>query len=201
MKGYYFITDQTLSRHGNASDVKSALQAGVEIVQYRQKNASTKEMYDEAAKLRKMCKNVIFLINDRIDIALVTGANGVHLGQSDMPYLAARKLLGNKRMIGVTVHSLKQAQAAQKLGADYVGVSPIFKTLTKPDAKNPTGIQLIRNVRKRVSLPIVAIGGINLFNAKEVICAGADCICAISAVVTKNNVKNEIEKFQKLFKL
>jgi len=200
MKGYYFITDKNLSRLGNISDVKSAVKAGVKIVQYREKNADTKEMYAEAIKLRKICKNIIFLINDRIDIALAAGADGVHLGQLDMPYPAARKLLGKNKIIGVTVHNLKQALLAQKSGANYIGISPVFKTQTKPDAKNPVGIKLIKKIKQRTHLPVVAIGGINLLNMEEVTFAGADYICAISAVVTKKNVEQEIEKVQDLFK-
>lgn len=199
MKGYYFITDKNLSRLGNLSDVRNAVKAGVKIVQYREKNADTKEMYEEALKLRKICEGVCFLINDRVDIALAVGANGVHLGQSDMPYKVARKLLGKNKIIGITVHNIEQARQAQKTGADYVGVSPVFETRTKPDAKNPVGIKLIRKIKQRVHLPVVAIGGINLSNAKDVISAGADCICAISAVIAKKNVKSEINKFQQLF--
>lgn len=200
MKGYYFITDKKLSRLGNISDVKSAVKAGVKIVQYREKNAGTKEMYAEAIKLRKICKNIIFLINDRVDIALASGADGVHLGQLDMPYKAARKLLGKNKIIGVTVHNLKQALLAQKSGANYIGISPVFKTKTKPDAKNPVGIKLIKKIKQHTHLPVVAIGGINLSNMEEVTFAGADYICAISAVVTKKNVEQEIEKVQDLFK-
>jgi len=199
MKGYYFITDKNLSRLGNLSDVRNAVKAGVKIVQYREKNADAKEMYEEALKLRKICKGVSFLINDRVDIALAVGASGVHLGQSDMPYKVARKLLGKNKIIGITVHNVEQAVLAQKAGADYVGVSPVFETRTKPDAKNPVGIELIRKIKQRVSLPVVAIGGINLSNAKEVISAGANCVCAVSAVIAKKNVKSEINKFQKLF--
>ncbi|MDD4954546.1 MAG: thiamine phosphate synthase [Candidatus Omnitrophica bacterium] len=200
MKGYYFITDKKLSRLGNLSDVKNAIKAGVKIVQYREKEADTKEMYGEAIKLRKICNNVFFLINDRIDIALAANADGVHLGQSDMPYKVARKLLGKNKIIGITVHNLKEARLAQRLGANYIGISPVFETRTKPDAKNPVGIKLIKKIKQRVSLPIVAIGGINLSNARDVVFAGANCICAISAVITKKDVAREIEKFNNLFK-
>jgi thiamine-phosphate pyrophosphorylase len=199
MKGYYFITDRNLSRSGNVSDVKNAVKSGVKIVQYRDKDATTGQMLEEAVKLRKICKDIVFLINDRVDIALAAGADGVHLGQSDMPYAAARKLLGKNKIIGITVNNLRQALSAQKSGADYIGISPVFKTGTKPDAKNPVGVKLIKSIRKRVKIPIVAIGGIKLSNAKEVICAGSDCICAISAVITGKNVKKEINKFQKIF--
>jgi thiamine-phosphate pyrophosphorylase len=200
MRGYYFITDAALSRAGNISDVRNALAAGVKVIQYRNKNASTLEMYEEARQLKNIIgQKAIFLINDRADVALAVDTDGVHLGQDDLPYMVARKLLGKKKIIGVTVHNIKEARRAQKLGADYLGVSPIFSTTTKLDAGKAAGLRLIKEIKKVVSLPIVAIGGINLPNAAEVIRAGADGLCAISAVVTKRDVKKEIEKFQKLF--
>jgi len=200
MRGFYFITDSLLSLRGNISDVKNALAAKVEVMQYREKSLSTKEMYEEALILRKICKNVTFLINDRVDIALSVDADGVHLGQEDLPYRLARKLLGKKKIIGLTVHNLSEAEEAQELGADYVGISPIFSTNTKKDAGTPSGIDLIKKIRKRIYLPIVVIGGIKLANALQVIHAGADCLCAISAVVIKSDVNREIEKYQELWK-
>jgi thiamine-phosphate pyrophosphorylase len=200
MKGFYFITDSGLSRAGNKRDVGSALAAGVEVVQYRDKQASTRQMYEEALQLRTLCKGrAIFLINDRVDIALGVRADGVHLGNADLPYRLARKLLGKKRIIGLTVHSLKEAREAQEFGADYLGVSPVFSTGTKLDAGEPLGCGLIRKIKKDIRIPLVAIGGISLENAKEVIRSGADSLCAISAVVTKADVRKEIEKFQDLF--
>jgi thiamine-phosphate pyrophosphorylase len=124
----------------------------------------------------------------------------VHLGRDDLPYSVARRLLGRKKIIGLTVHTLKQAIQAQRSGADYVGVSPVFTTNTKLDAGKPVGIELIREIKKRISLPIIAIGGINLSNAREVIRAGADGLSAISAVLAARDVRLEIEKFQRLFR-
>ena len=200
MKGYYFITDSGLSRAGNISDVKQAEACSVCAVQYRNKNAETREMYIEAVRLREICRNALFLINDRIDIALAVDADGVHLGQSDMPYSAARKMLGPEKIIGITVHNLAEAIAAQRSGADYLGVSPIFQTATKSDAGKPAGIALIEEIRAQVDIPLIAIGGINLANAPEVVRAGADGLCAISAVVAKKDVGREIERFQELFR-
>lgn len=199
MKGYYFITDSRLSRKGNINDVKKAISAGVKVVQYRDKYSGTRQMYRQALELKSICKKAIFLINDRIDIALATNADGVHLGSDDMPYTIARKILGQNKIIGLTVHSLSEAKKAQRLGADYIGISPIFGTKTKIDAGKPKGMGLITKIRKQVSIPIIAIGGINLANAEKVIKAGADGICAISVVVTKPDVKREIKKFQELF--
>jgi thiamine-phosphate pyrophosphorylase len=201
MKGYYFITDSKLSRAGNLSDVRQAVACGVEVVQYRNKNRETRQMYEEAVRLREICRDSdsIFLINDRVDIALAAEADGVHLGQSDMPCLAARKLLGQERIIGVTVHSLAEALQAESMGADYLGVSPIFQTATKLDAGKPAGIRLIEELRSQVEIPLIAIGGINHSNASEVVRAGADGLCAISCVVAKENVRDEIKKFQEIF--
>ncbi len=200
MKGYYFITDSGLSRAGNISDVAQAESCGGRVVQYRNKNGETREMYREAQRLREICRNAAFLINDRIDIALAVNADGVHLGQSDMPYAAARKMLGPEKIIGITVHNLAEAVEAHNLGADYLGVSPIFPTATKPDAGKEAGIVLIEEISARIDIPLIAIGGINLANAPEVLRAGADGVCAISAVVAKENVGEEIKKFQELFR-
>jgi thiamine-phosphate pyrophosphorylase len=199
LKGYYFITDAALSRAGNTSDVKNALAAGAKVVQYRNKSADTKQMYEEALELRSICKKAIFLINDRVDIVKAIDADGVHLGSEDLPYRVARKLLGKNKIIGLTVHSMEEAWQAERLGADYIGVSPVFATATKLDAGRPAGLSLIKEIKKYIKIPLIAIGGINLSNARQVIAAGADGLCAISAVVTKPDVKKEIEKFQSLF--
>jgi len=201
IKGYYFITDTDLSMAGNISDVKAAVKAGVTVVQYRNKQGETLNLYQETLALKKICAGKsLFIANDRIDIALAVEADGVHLGQMDMPYKAARKLLGKKKIIGVTVHNVKEAIAAQKMGADYLGVSPIFSTTTKLDAGKAGGIELLKKIKAEVKIPLVAIGGITLENASQVIEAGADSICAISAVITKPDVIGEINKFQRLFK-
>jgi thiamine-phosphate pyrophosphorylase len=200
MKGFYFITDAHLSRAGNLSDVQQAVAARVKVVQYREKRAETRALLEEARRLREICKDVLFLVNDRVDVAWAVDADGVHLGQDDLPLTVARQLLGKKKIIGLTVHNLAEALEAQELGADYLGVSPVFATLTKADAGSPAGLDLFREIRRRVSLPLVAIGGITLANAAEVIRAGADMVGAISAVVTQTDVHGEIEKFQALFR-
>jgi thiamine-phosphate pyrophosphorylase len=199
MKGYYFITDTRLSLAGNARDVTQALAAGVRVVQHREKEADTETMIAEARILRQLCQGALFLINDRVEVALAVNADGVHLGQEDLHYQEARRLLGADKIIGLTVNTLEQALEAASLGADYLGVSPIFATQTKPDAGEPAGLSLLREIRARVRLPLVAIGGITLDNAPEVILAGADSLCAISAVVTQPDVREAIIDFQNLF--
>lgn len=200
MRGYYFITDAGLSRKGNEHDVREAIRAGVSVVQYRAKNLSTRAMLDEAARLRRLCKGkALFLVNDRVDVCLASSADGVHLGQEDMPCNQARRILGKKRVIGVTVHTPAQALAAVRDGADYLAVSPVFATSTKADAGAACGTARISEIRGKVDLPLVAIGGITLANAQSVIEAGADCVCAISAVVAAADVGAEIRKFQQFF--
>jgi len=199
MRGYYFITDTGLSRGGNVNDVRRALAAGVRIVQYRAKEASTRAMLAEALELKRLCQGAIFLVNDRVDVALAVDADGVHLGQDDLPYEIARRLLGPGKIIGITVSTLEEALTAAGQGADYLGVSPIFFTRTKPDAGTPAGLALLREIRAAVDLPLAAIGGITHENAGEVIAAGADMICAISQVVTHPDVCGAVQKFQKLF--
>ncbi|MBU4342488.1 MAG: thiamine phosphate synthase [Candidatus Omnitrophica bacterium] len=200
IKGYYFITDAELSKNGNESDVEKAVEAGVTIVQHRRKLDDTEAFIKEAKVLKKICKGKsLFIINDRVGVALSVDADGVHLGQGDMPYDTARKLLGKDKIIGVTVHDVKEAIQAENKGANYLGVSPIFSTTTKSDAGKPCGVEVIKEIKKNCKVPIVAIGGITLDNAKEAVQAGADAICAISAVVTKDDVRKEIKRFQFLF--
>ncbi len=200
MRGYYFITDAGLSRAGNLSDVRCAVAAGVSLVQYRAKDVPLRAMLAEARELKELCRGARFLVNDRVEVALAVEADGVHLGQEDLPCDAARRLLGPGKIIGITVGSMAEALAAARQGADYLGVSPIFPTNTKPNAGAPTGLTLLREIRDAVSLPLAAIGGISLENAAKVIAQGADLVCAISAVVTRVDVRGEVEKFQKLFR-
>ena len=200
IKGYYFITDAGLSKKGNLKDVESAIEAGVTIVQYRGKMKDIGSMLEEAMALREICRGkALFIVNDIVGVALSVDADGVHIGQGDMPYETARGLLGKDKIIGVTVHDLKEAILAEKKGADYLAVSPVFSTTTKKDAGPPCGVKLISEIKRNCKIPLTAIGGINLESAKEVIDAGADAICAISAVVTKDDVKEDIGRFQKLF--
>jgi len=192
----YFITDSKLTRKTILDDVEQALAAGVKIIQYREKEKSTIEMVKEANQIRKLCQGkATFLINDRIDIALASDADGIHLGQDDMPYEIARKILGNK-IIGLTVHNVKEAINAEKIGSDYLGVSPIFQTTTKLDAGKPAGLNLIEEIKKATNIPLVGIGGINLENISSVIKAGAQGAAVISAILTKENVQLECDKFR-----
>ena len=198
---YYLITDSKLSKKGILSDVENALKAGCKIVQYREKNKCTRDMVEEAKYIKKKCgKKAIFLVNDRLDVALAVDANGIHIGQDDIPFKIAREILGNKKIIGLTVHNLEEAVNAERVGADYLGLSPIYKTDTKNDAGEACGIEMIKKVSRAVDLPIVAIGGINKENIEQVIKAGAVSAVAISAVLNSDDVYKEVCYFNKIIK-
>ncbi|MFH1062667.1 MAG: thiamine phosphate synthase [Candidatus Omnitrophota bacterium] len=199
MKGFYFATDDTLSFKGSLSDVQAAVKAKVEVIQYRCKNGSVKFICQQARELKQAAQGALFIINDRIDVALAVDADGVHLGQEDMPCDLARKILGPDKIIGISTHNIEQARIAQEQGASYIGIGAVFVTNTKAGVM-PLGIKMVEQVVRQVSIPVVAIGGLNLENARQVIDAGVDAVCAISAVVTKQDVAQEILKFQRMFK-
>lgn len=169
---------------------------GAVAVQYREKELPRGEMVKVARKLRKICSGkALFIINDLVDVALEVGADGVHLGQGDMDLKEARRILGPGKVIGVTVHDVAEAVKAEEDGADYVGASPIFATTTKPDAGEPAGLKLIKDIKARVSILVAAIGGINESNIDSVIEAGADMACAISATVASDDIKSAVKYF------
>ncbi|MBP1908834.1 thiamine phosphate synthase [Methanolobus bombayensis] len=193
---FYLVTDSGLSRKGTLSDVEKAVAAGCRIIQYREKSISTKAMILEAARIKEICGNkAIFLVNDRVDVALAVDADGVHIGQDDMPIDIAREILGPDKIIGLTVHNVEEALEAERMDADYVGLSPIFNTSTKMDAGNGIGPESIRPVKDAIKIPVVAIGGINKKNCESVILGGADSLVAISAVVCGDDVEKETRDF------
>jgi thiamine-phosphate pyrophosphorylase len=197
--GYYLITDSKLSKKGILSDVENALSAGCKIIQYREKEKSTKEMIKEATKIKDRCKGkAIFLINDRLDIALAVDSDGIHIGQDDIPFAIARKILGKEKIIGLTVHNLEEALNAEKIGADYIAISPVFETDTKKDAGVACGVDIIKKIKEKVRLPLVAIGGINKQNLYKVIKAGADFAVAISAIICSDDVYKEVSDFNRI---
>lgn len=190
LSGLYFVTDNKLSKQGIFKDTEQIIGAGCKTIQYRENEKNSKEMLAEAMQIKKICKekNALFIVNNRVDIALAVDADGIHLGQEDMPLAVARKLLG-KKILGVTIHSIEEAKKAEQDGADYVSVSPIFETTTKKDAGAPAGTQLIKKTKIAVKVPVVAIGGINEQNLQQVLDSGADSIVMISAILNSDNVK------------
>lgn len=202
MKGFYFITDSSLSKAGNFSDVQAALKAGACAIQYRNKTASERVFLEEARALKALCidSGAPFIVNDCAEVALAVGADGVHVGQGDLACGEARRLLGARAVVGVSTHSVEEALAAERGGATYLSVGPVFGTTTKKDAWPTCGVRLITEIKAASKLPVVAIGGITLENAGKVIAAGADVVAAISATVSKQDVFLEVKRFNELFK-
>lgn len=172
------------------SVIEQAVDGGVSLVQLRTKKLKTNELFELSLKAREITKkkSIPLIINDRVDIALSCDAEGVHLGQDDLPVSSARKILGKKKLIGVSVNTKKEAEEAEHRGADYLGVGPIFFTQTKKDIKPPLGVEGLREIRERVRIPILAIGGINAENAREMIEAGADGVAVVSAILATENI-------------
>lgn len=182
----YVITDRLLSRGRNHREVvEKAIAGGATCIQLREKDATTRELFVIAEELRGLTreKGVFFIVNDRLDIALAVGADGVHLGQDDLPLPAARRLIPPEMILGVSAGDLQEARKAQSLGASYLGVGAVFMTGTKADAGEPIGLKTLFSICHGVSIPVVGIGGINAANARQVIEAGAAGVAVISCVV------------------
>ena len=186
----YLVTDQSIAGGRTLRDVvAAAVQGGVTCVQLREKHLNTRDFLAQAVLLKQLLRphGVPLVINDRIDIALACGADGVHLGQSDMPVMQARRLLPPEVFIGWSVETLDDVSRSATLPVDYLGVSPIFATPTKSDTASPWGLDGLRQVRAATALPLVAIGGIHVGNAVEVLHAGADGLAVVSALCTAHD--------------
>jgi thiamine-phosphate pyrophosphorylase len=185
MRGLYLVTDRTLCGQRPVEEVVfMALQGGATCIQLREKDASTRDFVEEAQRIKAVMApfRASLIINDRIDVALAVGADGVHIGQRDMPCEIARKLMGPRAIIGLSVESWKDVERAVTLDVDYLGVSPVFVTPTKIDTKGHWGLEGLRRIRTATRLPLVAIGGLNASNTADVIRAGADSIAVVSAI-------------------
>jgi thiamine-phosphate pyrophosphorylase len=185
------ITDtRPVSGRDHLEIARAALVGGADMIQLRDKMGSLRELLPQACAIRLLCRShgALFIVNDRLDLALAAEADGAHVGQEDLPAAQARVLLGPGRILGVSTHSLAQAQAALATGADYIGFGPIFATGTKNTGYTPRGLEALRAIRQGVSLPILAIGGITLENVTAVIAAGATAPAVISAVVAAPDV-------------
>jgi len=181
-----YVTDDSI-RDDNSffAILEAALKGGVTLVQLREKTCDTATFYKRAVHSKELCDvhNIPLIINDRIDIALAVNADGVHIGQTDMPFYVARRLLGKSSIIGLSVSTLEQAIKDNAQAADYIGISPIFSTDTKTtDLAKPLGLSGLRSIRKIYNKPMVCIGGINKNNTAEIISNGADGIAVVSAI-------------------
>ena len=186
----YLVTDDgCLQGRALIDCVRKALDGGVTLVQYRAKTASSAEMYAEALQLKALCDsfNVPLIINDRLDIAMAVGAAGVHLGQDDLPCAAARKILGEDYIIGVSAHNPAEAKAALQSGADYLGCGAVFGTATKADVKK-LGTEGLEAICKAKGLPVVGIGGVTADNYREVRAAGADGAAIVSGILAQPDI-------------
>ena len=198
--GLCFITDHNTGGLSFLDMTQTVLRAGVAWVQYRDKNASRRKVYEEAIKLKDLAgkHNAVFIVNDYSDIALAVDADGVHLGQDDLPVKETRKILGKGKIIGVSTLSIEQALEAEQAGADYLGFGPVFHTSTK-DAGSPRGIALLGEIKNKVSIPVVAIGGINLENIHSVLETGVDAVAVVSAIL-KGDIEENAGRFMEIIK-
>ncbi len=182
----YLVTDAALAGARGVIEVcRLALGAGVRLVQLREKRASDAELIAQARALRALCREhgAYLLVNDRVEVAAAGGADGVHLGQEDMPLQEARRRLGKAALIGISVRTPEEARRAERDGADYIAANLVFPTATKTDLAGPLGLEGVRALRAASHLPLVAIGGIHAGNAAEVVAAGADGVAVVSAVM------------------
>lgn len=189
----YLITNRSfLKGRSLKTVVEESILGGTTIIQVREKNISTREFYRVALEVKEVTDHykVPLIINDRIDIAQAIDADGVHLGQDDMPLTIAREILGKNKIIGISAGTLDEALEAQKDGADYLGIGAIFYTGTKKDIDVPIGVDQLKHIYDNINIPAVAIGGINETNFKEVLSTGVNGISVISAILDKEDIRS-----------
>ncbi|MFC2158469.1 thiamine phosphate synthase [Acidobacteriota bacterium] len=186
----YLVTDGPLCLGRNIIEVvKEAVAGGVTVVQLREKEASARKLLCLGSELQAFLKErrIPLIVNDRVDIARALDVDGVHLGNNDMPIGLAREILGPDKIIGLSAESVEEAESADQMGADYIGVSPVFTTPTKPELETGLGFEGLRRIRETTSLPLVAIGGMNASNSRLAIQNGADGVAVVSAICSAEN--------------
>lgn len=195
----YCITAEKYSQgRSNLEVVREMITSDIKIIQYREKNKKMLEKYEECKKIRKMTEKagVTFIINDHVDLALAVKADGVHVGQQDLPVTEVRNILGKDYIIGLSTHSPEQAREAVNLPINYIGVGPIFNTNTKEDVCNPVGLEYLEYVVNNLNIPFVAIGGIKEHNIELVADKGAECICLVTGIVGADNIQKKINNLR-----
>ncbi|MBD3179611.1 MAG: thiamine phosphate synthase [Candidatus Latescibacteria bacterium] len=186
----YLVTDRNLSRGRPVREiVEAAVRGGVTMVQLREKDSSAREFVESARQLKRLLSpaGVPLIINDRVDVALAAGADGVHIGQEDIPFEAAREILGPEKIIGLSVESAEDALEADRLDVDYLGISPVFLTQTKTELTRELGLEGVRKIKSVTSHLLVGIGGLNASNLADVILAGADGVAVVSALCSADD--------------
>jgi thiamine-phosphate pyrophosphorylase len=199
----YLVTDRGLSQGRSTLEiVKAAVKGGVTCVQLREKECPTLEFIEQALSIKDFlsARGVPLIINDRLDVAQAIGADGIHLGQTDMPLDMARAIVKDSMIIGISAESLEDAVEAEKGGADYLGVSPIYATPTKTDTAPPLGLEGLRQIRQAVNIPLVGIGGLNQDNAADVIRNGADGVAVVSAIVAAEDPREAARQLSQLIR-
>ena len=198
--GLYLVTDSyALKGKDILLTLSRSLKAGVDIVQFRDKEATDQEFLKTGKRIKNLLKerDILFIINDRVELALILNSDGVHLGQDDMSVEEARRILGNKKIVGLSTHTIHQMYEAAKKDVDYISIGPIFQTSTKPDCR-AIGLEVVRKAREELKIPFVAIGGINETNIKDVVLAGARRVAVVSAIPSAKDpfiaTRNLIEK-------
>jgi len=191
------ITDEQIARLRHREVAAQALEGGATMIQLRDKGGDLRSLYGEAVAIRQLCRRHrrLFIVNDRLDVALAAEADGVHLGQEDLPARLARPLLHPGMLLGISTHSVEEAREAEAAGADYIGFGPVFPTGTKTGTRPTVGLDGIRVVKTAVELPVLAIGGITLERVSEVIHAGADGVAVISAIVGSGRITAACRQF------
>lgn len=196
----YLVTDNSDNIEKFLKTIEEGIKGGVTVVQIREKTADTLNFYNLALKVKKITEkyNVPLIINDRVDVALAIDADGVHVGQSDMPCDVTRKLIGEDKILGVSAATVTEARKAQKDGADYIGSGAVFPTQTKKDADTVTRKEL-KKIVESVDIPVVAIGGISLDNAHELNGTGIAGLSVVSAIMSSDDPKKSSEELLKIF--
>ncbi|WP_026895211.1 thiamine phosphate synthase [Clostridiisalibacter paucivorans] len=189
----YLVTEEKFSSKSTIEVVKEAIKGGVDVIQLRDKNLNMRERYEIGKAIKKLAHDagVDFIVNNDVDLAMALDADGIHIGQEDLPIEVVRKLMGKDKIIGVSVSNLEEIYEAQEKGADYIGVGAIFDTNSKDVKKENSnlGLNMLRMAKEKGRLPIIAIGGINHDNAGKVITSGADCISVISAIASSRDIE------------
>ena len=196
----YLVTDKSDDVEKFLKTIEEAIKGGVSVVQIREKTADTLDFYNLALKVKKITEkhDVPLIINDRVDVALAVDAEGVHVGQSDMPCAVTRALVGPDKIVGVSAATIEEARKAESDGADYIGTGAVFPTATKDDAPKITKKDL-KEIVESISIPVVAIGGITLNNAHELIDTGIAGLSVVSAIMSSENPKKSSEELLKIF--
>lgn len=202
INGLYCITAEPLSNgRDNIQVVRDMLAGGAQVIQYREKDMPMLKQYEQCQVLRKMTQEAgaLFVIDDHVHLALAVGADCIHIGQTDLPIEAVRRLVGEQMLIGLSTHNIDQARGAVARGADYIGVGPIFETHTKADVTAPVGYAYLDQVVKEIPLPFVAIGGIKKHNLADVMAHGAACAALVTEIVQAPDIAGTVHDLRTIF--